>query len=443
MLELLKVLRDNGTISQEAYETLHNATLEEDRKAEVEGETTPTLKYPKEPQEQPPQYQASTERSAAGAEVHLGRKGLEVSSAGGDFRFELGGRLLVDAAWYDQDKSQLENGTEVRSSRLSWRGILWDDWQFKSEVDFAGGGADLKSNYLRYRGFRPILITAGNFKEPFGLERSTPITETTFMERAAVSQALAPARSIGLGLRTSQRKWSLNTGLFSNRDLGEGGGGDERREESWALTGRATFAPLVAQSQGFHTGMAAAYRSFDDGRIRFRARPESHVTDTRFVDTGVITEVDEVLRYGLEAAAALGPFSFQTEYIATETRRRGASPALHFDGWYANTSYFLTGETRPYRHQRGVYRGVVPKRPLGRNGPGAWELALRFSHLDLTDEDVTGGQQDLLTLGLNWYPNANIRFMSNYINVLDVDRPGSAYDGDEPQLIQIRGQVDF
>lgn len=443
MLELLKVLRDNGTISQEAYETLHRATFEEEQKAEVEGETPPIPQTPKEPQEQPPQYRTLTKRSGAGAEVRLGRKGLQVESADGDFRFELGGRLLVDAAWYDQDQSQLENSTEIRSSRLSLRGILWDDWQFKSEVDFAGGSADLKSNYLRYRGFRPILITAGNFKEPFGLERSTPITKTTFMERAAVSQALAPARSIGLGVRTSQRKWTLNTGLFSNRDLGEGSGGDERREESWALTGRATFAPVLAQSHMFHTGIAASYRAFDDGRIRFRARPESHVTDTRFVDTGVITEVDDVLRYGLEAAAVLGSFSFQTEYIATETRRRGASPELHFDGWYAYTSYFLTGESRPYRRQRGVYRGVAPKRPWGRNGPGAWEVALRFSHLDLTDEDVTGGQQDLLTLGLNWYPNANIRFMANYINVLDVDRPGSAFDGDEPQLIQIRGQADF
>lgn len=443
ILELLKVLRDDGTISQEAYEALHKTALEEDNEKVVEGEATRNTKHPKEPQAPPAKDKSLTEHSADGSAVRFGRNGLEVESADGDFRFKLGGRLLMDAAWYDQDHSQLDNDAEIRSSRLSLRGILWNDWQFKSEVEFAQDGADLKSNYLRYRGFKPVLITVGNFKEPFGLERWTSIKETTFMERAAVSNALAPARSLGLGVRTSERRWTLASGLFGNRDLGSSGGGNEREEESWAFTGRATFVPLLAPSYMLHTGIAASYRAFDDGQIRFKARPESHVTETNFVDTGVITDVDEVIRYGVEAAAVLGPFSFQTEYLTTETRRSGSSPDLDFEGWYAYASYFMTGESRPYRHQRGVYRGVAPKQPFSRNGPGAWEVALRYSHLDLSDEDITGGQQDLLTFGLNWYANANIRFMTNYTKILDVDRPGSTLDGDETQLIQIRSQVDF
>ncbi|MEN8177485.1 MAG: porin [Pseudomonadota bacterium] len=444
MLELLKVLRDGGAISQEAYEALYKTALEEDNEDLVEGETSRTTKSPKKPQAPPTTKDiALTDRSAESSVVRLGHKGLEVESADGDFRFKLGGRLLLDAAWYDQHHAKLDNDAEVRSSRLSWRAILWDDWQFKSEVEFARDGADLKSNFLRYRGFKPVLITAGNFKEPFGLERWTSISETTFMERAAVSGALAPARSLGLGVRTSERRWTLATGLFGNRDLGGSGGGNQSDEESWAFTGRVTYVPLLTPSSMLHTGIAASYRAFDDGQIRFKARPESHVTEVNFVDTGAITDLDDVTRYGLEAAAVFGPFSFQTEYISTKIHRSGASQNLDFDGWYAYASYFLTGETRPYRRQRGVFRGVTPKRPLRGGGPGAWEVALRYSHLDLSDEEITGGQQDLLTFGLNWYLNANVRFMTNYVKVLDVDRPGSAFDGDQTQLIQIRSQVDF
>jgi phosphate-selective porin OprO/OprP len=51
--------------------------------------------------------------------------------------------------------------------------------------------------------------------------------------------------------------------------------------------------------------------------------------------------------------------------------------------------------------------------------------------------------QDNLTLGLNWYVSPNIRFMLNYVNVLDLDRPGAPEDGDSPDIIQLRAQFNY
>ncbi len=34
---------------------------------------------------------------------------------------------------------------------------------------------------------------------------------------------------------------------------------------------------------------------------------------------------------------------------------------------------------------------------------------------------VRGGEQDIVTLGVNWYPNCNVRFMLNYL-LADIDR---------------------
>ncbi len=47
-----------------------------------------------------------------------------------------------------------------------------------------------------------------------------------------------------------------------------------------------------------------------------------------------------------------------------------------------------------------------------------------------------GGEIDDITFGLNWYPNAYVRLMANYVNVLQVD--GGAHDGDNPDRSEHR-----
>ncbi len=46
-------------------------------------------------------------------------------------------------------------------------------------------------------------------------------------------------------------------------------------------------------------------------------------------------------------------------------------------------------------------------------GWGAFAVGLRYSYLDLTDQDVTGGVGESLSLGLNWYWNKYARWQFN------------------------------
>jgi phosphate-selective porin len=49
-------------------------------------------------------------------------------------------------------------------------------------------------------------------------------------------------------------------------------------------------------------------------------------------------------------------------------------------------------------------------------GLGAWEVALRWNYLDLTDQraGLDGGYLDATTVGLNWYLHTYMRMMFNY-----------------------------
>jgi phosphate-selective porin len=61
----------------------------------------------------------------------------------------------------------------------------------------------------------------------------------------------------------------------------------------------------------------------------------------------------------------------------------------------------------------------------------------------LTDSDVIGGQETNLTAGLTWYLSSTMRLMTNYVNVLEMDRPGSVFDGNTMSFFQVRFQIEF
>jgi phosphate-selective porin OprO/OprP len=83
----------------------------------------------------------------------------------------------------------------------------------------------------------------------------------------------------------------------------------------------------------------------------------------------------------------------------------------------------LTGESRAYDSAFGAYGGIVPNNPVNIYGTGwgAWEIAARYSVMNLNDVlgtavGIAGGQQTIYTAGLNWYMNRNIRFILNYLH---------------------------
>jgi len=51
-----------------------------------------------------------------------------------------------------------------------------------------------------------------------------------------------------------------------------------------------------------------------------------------------------------------------------------------------------------------------------------------------------------VTLGVNWYANPSVRFMFNYLRVDnddDADADGDVAGDDDPEILQLRAQIDF
>ena len=208
-----------------------------------------------------------------------------------------------------------------------------------------------------------------------------------------------------------------------------------------ALVARYVYSPIKFHGhENTHLGGSFSFRFLDsDAEVQLRSIPEVATSDVYYVDTGIIDDGDSVLRVGMENSQIKGRFSWQAEVLASRVKRENAS-TLEFWGAYFHVSHFLTNDSRNYDQGSGTFINVIPNAPVGRGGRGAYELAFRASYTDLTDRDVIGGRESNLSFGLNWYLSEKFRVMANVIKVLDVDRPGSDYDGLNPLIFALRTQ---
>ncbi|MCF6355581.1 MAG: hypothetical protein L3J26_10870 [Candidatus Polarisedimenticolaceae bacterium] len=376
------------------------------------------------------------------------RPGPKIESADGEYSMQIGGRVKFDATFFDDDKADHPDGTEIRSARLFVAGKLGKDWSYKFQNEFIGKSGDtpasydskIKSAYIAYTGIDYVKIIMGQTKQPFGLEYQTSSRFTTFLERASLT-SLLPGYGIGLGVSTYGKNWSFMGGLYGE-DVGYSGDSDE----GYSVTARATFAPIKKEAKVLHFGIAGSYQvpGSDSDPVTFKSKAETHQASKYSAYTDKMYNVDDYTLLGLESAWVSGPLSLQGEYVIADVNRGSALSDPTFDGYYGQVSYFLTGESLNYLGKNGKFGRITPKSrfSLKNGGSGAWEIAMRYSNLDLNDGDITGGEMKNWTFALNWYPTPYFRLMANYI-IVDTDSDAYQTPNDDPDIFALRTQVDF
>lgn len=326
------------------------------------------------------------------------------------FQLRIGGRLQADLNHVFQKEpfggllGKFESGTEVRRARLYAQGRAYERVEYKFEVDFAGGSVEARDMYVGIRGW-PVAARFGHLKEPFSIEELTSGRFITFMERSLVNM-FSPSRNMGLivGRAFNDGRSTWAAGVFRDSDGFAASPGD-----NYNFTGRFTHALVYSgdSRKVLHLGLGLQHKEVD-GFLRLRSRPGDHnapgVIDVRIP----ATSADYA---SFELSANIGSLGLQAEYLSAWTRSADlGDPRLW--GAYAQGSYLLTGETRPYSDGRFVR--LKPRHNFP-DGPGAWEVGLRYARVDLSEASPTSPNTLWnLTVGLNWYWTPNVRFTANY-----------------------------
>ncbi|MFA5989551.1 MAG: porin [Sphingomonas sp.] len=351
--------------------------------------------------------------------------------------------------------TDLGNGSNFRRARLGVEGILDRDFAYRLQLEYGGSGTEgparINDAWIAYTGLAPFTVQIGAFSPPANLDDALSPEDQLFLERASaaeVSRALAGADGrVGLGIRGNGLHWTGSL-AFTGATVNDA----EAFDEQLGVVARGAYLLANDELDGRYAIQLGANVSYaiapaDQGLgavsrhpVRFRDRPELRIDGTRLIDTGPI-DADGAYAAGGELAAQFHNLYLQAEYFRYGVERRLSTlPDPSFDGGYVTASWVLTGEYRRHNIATGSFQNPRPFRSFSpaNGGWGAVELAARYSWLNLDfragapgtlalPAAVRGGEQQILTAGLNWYLNSNVKLLLDY-QLVQVNRlnPASA-----------------
>jgi len=331
------------------------------------------------------------------------------------------GRVEVEYAHFS--KSELlsgDSGFNFRSLRSGIIKLFNNGMIVKLDIDLTDGDSNFTDMYVRFS-TRLGLITLGNQKVALSLVNQTSRLARTFMEEPLPAEAFGLVRRLGAGWDFHRKRVGVHLTAFGP-DLNE-------RIGKFGYGARMYTNPTKTRWSLAHVGVSGVRESMDHD-ARFRTRPESRVTDTRLVNTGLDADVDKQSIFSLEMAFAHKNWSIRGEYFYTEWDRK-IQEDTNFSGYYLQANWVLTGES--FQYKQGRFLRIRPD-----SSKGAWEVALRFSNVNLNDQDILGGAERNITLALNWYsPGNQLRIQSNLIHV----ETDAVAGNESPLIFQVRAQI--
>ena len=444
--QLLDKLKERGVLTEEEYQAL-KAERDEER---VQSRAERRQRALREAQAVEKEEKAKEESKST--LVGRFKEGFTLESGDKQHGISISGRVHADYRSFMEDTAA--STFDVRRAYLGVQGKFYNIYTFDVTGDFAQSGTTLDVAWFNAAWLQSAQVRFGQFKMPFSIEEQTSSRFIDFQERSMMN-ALVPAKERGIMLHGDPFKGMTYGLALSN---GQGKNNNETSVELDRPDVIARVAGNAAEWVGNPDMVLHAGLAYSNGTLAGNSAVPSGRTEARgvtFFQTGNVassagTDVDRQ-RLGGELSLAWGPFKLQGEYTkATYDTETGSDRDI--DAYYAAATWLITGERYAKSYRSGAYRAIVPNKPLGSGGWGAWELGLRYSDFNAEDFTVTAAtastaftnKADAWTLGLKWIPITNVRFYLNYVQT-EFDTPirvsGKNYD--DEKAVTLRGALYF
>ncbi|NOG60529.1 MAG: porin [Proteobacteria bacterium] len=442
MLDLLKILKDKGSISAQEYELLANAAKADGEK--VEGTIN--------------EMKADVDKKTKNMPKITTKGKFKVASQDGDWEFQPIGRIFWDYIANDNDGGAIgtygDSGFELRRARLGMQG-KYKPISWKAEMDFADQtGLSWKDVWVAYNGkmdHGKWWVKLGQAHTAFGHATISSSKYMPLVRRPLFADGPQHSRRVGISAYTEGKRWFAHTSyqLPGLNDDNVAGATEDRTTLAFRLGG----TPFKKDKKHLlHIGGSFMHEELNGDRFNnIDNNLVSHLGDGDQLEwdnaEGTVVEVDQVDAFGAEAIGVWGPLHGVFEYVAWDVQTKSAG-SYDLDAFAFDVGYFFTGESMKYK-TKGQFSGITPKKSVTKGGWGAWQLAARYEQMDLRDGNRDGGEAEVFTVGLNWHPTSNTRVMADYATTLDIKCGGVAgasttcdgATGTEPSAFTLRAMM--
>ena len=411
-------------------------------------------------QQQPVTEQQAASATVSNPQVYAGPGGFSFQSPDGANQIRFHGEFDFDGRFYHDDLTPDGSRSTwlLRRARPILEGTFANIFDFRFNPDFAGGKTVIQDAFVAAR-FNPLLVvTAGKFKEPFGLERLQLSPNNRFIELGLPSD-LVPNRDLGLqvsgtygfstGTVTYQVGWFNGVADGASTDANATVDIDNNDAKDWAARlftepfGRTNWLAL----RGLGAGVAVSYVNQigsptntllptykTETQRSFFGYDPSRMESGSIPGAGATYADGRRVRFSPQAFYYYQSFGLLSEYVGESqdvARTFGAGAAkftrraiLKPESWQLAATFSVTGDD-------AAFGSVVPHRPfaIGQPGWGALELAARVSELELdsatfatpggadswfADPNSQPDRAKAWTAGLNWYLTQNVAWYLDY-----------------------------
>lgn len=395
--------------------------------------------------------------ASGSAMAHVDAKawgGLSVTNTHDNaYWFSIGGRADLDetvfSGGYKDKGNNFPSSGNIRRAIVKLAGGVGDYMDYNLSLRFNGSNARFEDAWVgacaKYsNAIDKAHVRVGQFTPPTSMDdwgNYGTTNSNVFLESALATSAFSmPTKVYGVwGDLSAMDMFTLSAAVYQpNQENLTNNYGDAGRNDRVGAAARLTFAPVHQDDKVFHLGLFGRYQSLNKdlngnaipnatttlAGAGFWAAPEArgrnlntqaNLMNNTIVNTGWIRAKSQNV-LGAELLGIMGPASVQAEYYQARVQRvpyqtmTTAQQNPRFHGWHIQAAYVLTGEHRVYNFDNGTLHNPKPASKCG-----AWELAARYSYLDLNNKDIYGGTEHNTTVGVNWFVNDNVRLAANYI----------------------------
>jgi phosphate-selective porin OprO/OprP len=349
-----------------------------------------------------------------------GPGGFSLQSADGAWRLRLRGLVQTDGRVFADDSAPNEDSEWLlRRVRPTLEGSFGERVAFRLMPDFGGGRTEVPDAWIDVTLKDGLVLRAGKFKPPVGLERLRSANHLQLIERSIVTE-LVPRRDIGVQLSGGSGRLDWAAGFFNG--VIDGGSGDEDPDGKQDLAVRVFSHPFAEAEgrpvlAGLGVGVSASFGSTDGVAGSqpllpgYRSPGQNVVFGYRAGVDGTLAD-GERLRVSPQFYWYRGPVGLMGEWarVSQDVRRSSATfdrtATLDHEAWQLTANWFMTGEMAGYRDP---------------NAAGAIELVARMSELKVDPNSFLDGAASFadpavavrrartLALGVNWYPASGLK----------------------------------